>query len=243
MAVSLERVVQHQLQRRLGFERYLFWFSRAKSRMLRWDRNERDILQLVAMVPADGVVLDIGANIGIMTVPLARRAHRGTVHAFEPIPENVSVLRRVVASERLSNVEIHPIALGDEDGHLQMVMPEQEHVRMQGLSHVATDDDEPGVRYEVAVRRLDDIEALADLNISAIKVDVENFEAQVFRGGAQLLKRCRPVVYTELWANDVREECFELFGQLGYSVAVSVDGRLETYDPERHRQHNFFFRP
>src|SRR5215831_17361908 len=44
--------------------------------------------------PTDGdVVLDLGANIGLFSIWIARRAPTATVLAFEPFPENCSTLR------------------------------------------------------------------------------------------------------------------------------------------------------
>jgi FkbM family methyltransferase len=241
--VSLERFVQHQMQRVLGFDRYLYWFSRVKSRTLRWDRYEKDVRRFIEMIPTGAAALDIGANIGIMTAPMARRVtERGTVFAYEPIPENLAVLRRIVA--RYDQVEVHGVALGDEAGELQMVMPVQEQVRMQGLSHVAgPDDEDAGQRYTVRVCRLDDRPELDGVDVAAIKVDVENFEAHVFRGGRALLERCRPLVYTELWDGPVRGETFELFEEMDYAVRVLDGNRLVAHDPAVHQQHNFFLCP
>ena len=46
-------------------------------------------------VPPDGVVWDIGANVGLYTLAAARAVgRRGLVVAFEPVPENLAYLRR-----------------------------------------------------------------------------------------------------------------------------------------------------
>ncbi len=240
----MKRVVQRLAQRVLGFQRYLFWFSRFKIATLRWDRKEGAVLHFVEQLPRHGVVLDIGANIGIMTVLLARHMTGGVVHAFEPIPENFSTLGRIVAHSRLDNVVLHQLALGDEAGELRMVMPEQQHVRMQGLSHaVDVGAADEGTRYSVPQVRLDDLEVLDGADVVGIKIDVENFEQFVFRGGRGLLERCRPPVYTELGSDENRDVCFELFDELGYSVGVLDGGQVVAYDPDRHDVHNYFMTP
>lgn len=242
----MERLVQSVLQRLLGFDRYLRWFSRAKIRTLRWDRNERDVLHFISQLPEDGVVLDIGANIGIMTVLMARRVSRGRVHAFEPIPENFRTLRANVEHFGLTNVSLHQLALGDEEGELEMVMPEQQHVRMQGLSHVVGapgSGDPVGQRYHVPQVRLDDLDVLADTPIAGIKIDVENFEQYVLRGGRRLLEQWHPPIYAELGPNENRARCLELVESLGYWPGVLEDGRVVPFEPGRHHQHNFFLVP
>lgn len=242
----MERLVQSVLQRVLGFDRYLRWFSRVKIRTLRWDRNERDVLHFISQLPRDGVVLDIGANIGIMTVLIARRVDRGRVHAFEPIPDNFRTLEANVEHFGLTNVSLHQLALGEEQGELEMVMPEEQHVRMQGLSHVVGapgSGDPDGRRYQVPQVRLDDLEVLADTPIAGIKIDVENFEQYVLRGARQLLTRWHPPIYAELGPNENRERCLELVESLGYWAGVLDGDHVVPFDPARHGQHNFFLVP
>lgn len=242
----MERKIQHLLQRLLGFQLYLYVFSRFKAATLRFDRNERDVLALVAMMPRDAVVLDIGANIGIMTVHLARRVTGGVVHAFEPVPDNLEVLRRIVRRRRLTNVIVHDIALGESSEPLEMVMPVESSVRMQGLSRVLTggeSDPSRGERYLVRQRRLDDLEELSGVEVAGIKIDVEDFEQFVFAGARRLIERCRPIVYTELGEGENRRVSMELFAELDYRVGVFDGRRLVAWDPDRHDKHNFFMVP
>ena len=241
----MKRLVQRYLQKALGFDSYLFWFSRFKIATLRWDRKEGAVLHFIEQqLPRQGVVLDIGANIGIMTVLLARHLTGGVVHAFEPIPDNFRALSRIVSHYGLTNVVLHQVALGEESGELQMVMPEERRVRMQGLSHaVGVGAAQDGTRYSVPQVRLDDFEALDGADVVGIKIDVENFEQFVFRGGWALLERCHPPVYTELGSDENRDVCFELFADLGYSVGVLDGHQVVAYDRGRHEVHNFFMTP
>src|SRR5262245_47046773 len=62
-------------------------------------------------------IFDIGAHIGLMTVPLAKRAGcEGNVFAFEPTPTTVEVLKKTVKLNGLSNVSIEPCAISDKKG-------------------------------------------------------------------------------------------------------------------------------
>src|SRR5262245_38631853 len=61
--------------------------------------------------PGDAV-LDIGANVGFHTVLLSRLVGAtGTVHAYEPDPDNVALLGRNLSENRCVNAEIHSVAL------------------------------------------------------------------------------------------------------------------------------------
>ena len=64
---------------------------------------------------AGGVVLDIGANIGLFSVMAAER-QRCRVFAFEPHPENIRFLRRNVSAIRMVKVTVCESAVSDLSG-------------------------------------------------------------------------------------------------------------------------------
>ncbi len=241
----MKKIVQSVLQKLLGFRRYLIFFAWFKIKTLRRDNKEKDFFFFLELLPEDATVLDIGANIGIMTVHIAKKCVKGHVHAIEPIPENFSTLDSIVKRFHLSNVSLHNYALGVETGELKMVMPEVENVKMQGLSHAVHEsitEYNEGQFYTVPVYTLDGLKKSFG-TVRGIKIDVENFEYFVFKGGENMLREDRPVVYCELWDNENRDNCFALFRKLGFSIQVLNDGMLESYDPERHQTQNFFFLP
>jgi len=64
------------------------------------------------------VILDIGANIGTATLYFAHRFPDAKIYAFEPVPDNFALLERNVKG--LANVTALPIALGSQDGELEI---------------------------------------------------------------------------------------------------------------------------
>lgn len=239
----MKKLVQSILQKLFGFERYLVLFSWFKIKTLSRDKKEGDFLFFMSMMPEDALVLDIGANIGIMTVHLAQKCKRGTVHAIEPIPENFSTLGKIVRRFKLSNVKLHQFALGAEKGELEMVMPKVQNVKMQGLSHVVHEsitEFNEGEIYKVPQHRLDDLPEMVN-GVKGIKIDVENFEYFVFKGGENTLSTYGPVIYCELWDNENRALCFEFLEGLGYQTKVLQDGELVLFNAGVHKQQNFFF--
>jgi len=240
-----KKVIQATLQRLLGFENYLFVFSLFIMSTIRWNQKEGDIKHFMRMLHPEDTVLDIGANIGIMTVLLSRTCPQGRVIAFEPIPENIRALKKLIRFLKLKNVDIQPVALGNKECYLEMRMPVMKGVKMQGLSHVHHPDiegyDTSYKRYQIPQHRLDDL--LLTSTVQAIKIDVENYEYYVLQGGEKLITRDRPLIYMELWDNDNREKCMDLLSDWGYTVKVLVNRKLVVFDPERHSHQNFFFIP
>lgn len=244
---SVKKGVQSILQRILGFDQYLFMFSLMKMRTLKWDQRESGFQYFLNLLEKDDVILDIGANIGIMTGLLAETCPEGTIHAFEPVPENFRALKKIVKYVNGKNVLLHNIALGEHEGEVEMAMPMVKGVRMQGLSYIKDKSIEGYTSehksYKVPLKSLDQIPELFEKRVAAIKLDVENYEQFVLRGAKNLITTFKPIIYTELWANDNREICFHLLQSMGYSPKVVVNKQLVPYESSIHDHQNFFFIP
>lgn len=238
----IKNTIRNWCQELLGFDRYLFIFALVTIYRARVLKNEKEFLFFSGMINDDGIILDIGANIGIMTVLLAKKLLSSTVYAFEPVPANISTLKNIVRFYKLSNVKIFETALGDKDGEAKMIMPVMGHSRMQGLSHVVDIGEEKEGVFPVPMQQLDTIPELQPLEkISAIKIDVENFEYYVLKGGENLLRKHRPIIFCELWKDERRELCFTFVKALGYKVKVFEKGRLVDFNGQEAL--NYFFLP
>ncbi|MBA3971575.1 MAG: FkbM family methyltransferase [Bacteroidetes bacterium] len=240
-------MIKYILHKLLGFKNYLFIFSLFKIRTLKRDKNEKDFFAFLQLIPANTLVLDIGANIGIMTVHLAK-VKGVTVYSFEPMPTNIDAFAKIIKWFKLTNVKLFEIALGNSEGEVEMVMPVISNVRMQGLSHVVHDsipENNDGEKFRVPLRMLDNMIELtnAPKRISAIKIDVENFEFFVLDGAKQIIAKNKPVIYAELWDNENREKCFRLLKGLNYKTVVVVDKQAVQYDPAVHVTQNYIFLP
>jgi FkbM family methyltransferase len=186
----------------------------------------------------------VGANIGIMTAHLSKNFPSDRIFAIEPMPDNLSVLTKIVNKEQLNNVKIVPFAVGAEAGKLQMILPQNGKTKMQGLSHVKCDEIEEwneGQEFEVEVKTLDEL--FSSEKIQGIKMDVENYEFHALTGATKILVEQRPIVYTELWDNENRTKCMDLMTQLNYCTKVVVSKKLVDFDRKIHSNQNFIFLP
>lgn len=245
--MRMKNAAKYILHKLLGFENYLFVFSLFKIYSLKRDKNEKDFFQFLKLIPENTAVLDIGANIGIMTVHLAK-IKDVVVYSFEPMPNNIIAFKRIVNYFKLNNVKLFEIALGNKEDEVEMVMPVISSVRMQGLSHVVHEsitENNEGERFKVPLKALDQLSELRneEKRISAIKIDVENFEFFVLDGAKGLIMKNQPIVYAELWDNENRSKCFTLFDQLHYKTLVAINNELVIFDPAKHVKQNFIFIP
>lgn len=236
---------KYLLQRLLGLERYLYVFSIFKINTLRYDKKENQFFFFMDQLPESGTVLDVGANIGIMSVPLAKRFPQVQVVAIEPIDFNVKTFKKIVEHYHLSNITLIEKAVGDNNGTIRMTVPLENNVVMQGLSHVSKNpnSNEQGVHFNLPIIKIDDIDQVKTATrVTGIKMDVENYEHEALKGSIETIKKHRPLIYIELWDNQNRSNCFELIRNLNYSVMVLQQGQLKEYANEPAVQ-NFFFVP
>jgi FkbM family methyltransferase len=148
------------------------------------------------------VVVDIGAHMGLYIAHLlGRLGSGGRMHAFEPSPTNIALLRR--AFREASNLSLHELALSDYTGKGSLTGEEN------SMATLEPTDGKAGT--PVVVTTLE--EALRQEPTSShwiLKMDVEGHEARVLRGGQRLFDAgLRPTVMLEYLpnlSNSAREE-------------------------------------
>ena len=67
-------------------------------------------------VGEDDVVVDVGAHIGVFSVFAAKKARKGRVYAFEPLPENFRLLKENIKRNNASNIVAANTALSSKKG-------------------------------------------------------------------------------------------------------------------------------
>lgn len=236
------------LQKTLGLSTYLYFFALFVIVKFKFDKNEKDIFHFLKLLPKEGIVLDLGANIGVTSYHLAKNLPVSQILSFEPLELNMNVLRKIKTKFNLQNIKEFQLAVGNDNTRIEMIMPVIDNVPMHGLSHAVHESIswyKTGLRFEVPMIKLDSLDELINTKrrITGIKIDVENFEYFVLKGAEQIIKKHKPVIYCELWDNQNRTDCISLLNSLGYSVFVLDKKELITFDPIIHIKQNFFFIP
>lgn len=181
---------------------------------------ELHVLRLIDTVlrPGDRAV-DIGGNIGMIALQMAKSVgETGTVECFEPNPACVKRIEWHKTENRLSQIKIHPVGLGEKDDILELRLL-GDHTGWSTFGHVEAAD----VRMiSVPVKVGDDVLFANETPIKLMKIDVEGFELNVLRGLAKTLEKHKPVLIMELIDKQLRDagassrEIFDLLGGLGY---------------------------
>ena len=211
---------------------------------LKSDDKEKDFFVFLDQINQPGSIMDIGANIGIMTYHLANKFPDVEILAIEPLPNNFSILSKIIKRYKLKNVKTFQLAVGNEESEVEMVLPLNGKVKMQGLAHVvheSIDEWNVGDKFKVKCKRIDDI--VGQQKIAGIKMDIENFEYFALLGAQEMLKRDEPIIYLELWENKNRDKCFEFLTELNYLPYVMHKNNLVIFNKNVHQKQNFIFKP
>lgn len=201
-------------------------------------KYESHMLSLfVESVPVGGTVLDIGANIGVYTLTAARKAgHRGRVFSVEPVSNNVQSLCAGVVGNGFSNVSILPVAASAAAGVVAMLRSANSS---NGI--VDTHVDRDVAESFVPSQRVDFLLAGLD-SLDVIKIDIEGHEPVAWPGIEALVRKHKPIVFTEFNPPAIRnhsrvlpEQYLEaLFGVAREVVALHLDGRrVACTNPDR----------
>lgn len=241
----MKSIIKRILQKILGLERYLYIFSVFMVYKLPWDKNEGDFTRFTKLIPQkEGLIIDIGANIGIMTCYFAKNFKHNHIIAIEPLPDNIKAMKKAINYFNCKNkVTIKEIAVGNETKNIEMVMPVIKSVKMQGLSHVVDSDNNnnEGIKHIVPCKRIDDLPDIQNKSVIAIKIDVENYEYFALKGAKELLNKNKPPIYCELWENKNRTQTFELLTSIGYKIFCFENKKLKPYTKSNKNTQNFVF--
>lgn len=132
-------------------------------------------------------VWDVGANVGYYTHLFSDRVgNEGKIFAFEPSPVNFARLQRACAD--LTNVQLHPLGLGRDDGTLSFVQGADDLGATSRVIDVSSHPESGQIMVEIRAGQYL-IEKGEALPPNAIKIDVEGFELEVLQGlGKQQLQ-------------------------------------------------------
>lgn len=143
-------------------------------------------------------ILDIGGNIGVASRYLSHRFPAARVHAFEPVPANVALLRQNAAHS--NRIEVHAFALGGADGELMLSLPDASGFNQGGYSAFAGGHAQVGV----PVRQVEGALAAAGIDaVDVIKIDTEGAEFSILSAFPERVIAGAKWIYGELHSDGI----------------------------------------
>jgi FkbM family methyltransferase len=212
------------------------------SNHLKKELYENDLHQLALKIlldKPDGLVLDIGANLGTFCVPLARKIPKLKFHAFEPQRiVNYQLCANVVINS-LDNVQTYELALSDRDEQLNLVMPD--YTKETNIGAFSIDKEVRENEYECATTSVTNkiflvpLDLLTFSDVKLIKIDVEGHELEVLKGGIETIKRNNypPIIFEawtwKPWYQEKRTALFDYLKGHGYEITELGQNNLAQH--------------
>jgi FkbM family methyltransferase len=164
--------------------------------------------------PGDKVI-DIGANYGVYTLPMARKVGpSGHVWAFEPASSTAQFLAQGIEANGFGHVTLEQKALSSAPGSAKLAL--HVHAELRSIVHGAAP---PGGSELVQLVTLDDcMDRYRWQEIDLIKIDAEGEEANIVKGGRRFFADLAPLVQYELRkdATDINFAVIGDFAAIGY---------------------------
>lgn len=184
-------------------------------------------------LPKDGVILDVGANIGSIAVPVALRRPDLMIYCFEGLTRNFNFLERNIKLNDLSNVFVFNLVLSKVEGD-EIKFYYDEMFRGNSSIHNLYSNS-----YELHhTRTLDSvIKGLKLDRLDFVKIDTEGSESLIIKGAKEVLLKFKPDIHFEyncdyeiacgLEAGDSQRELLSLGYKLYNSSICSFSGKDE----------------
>ncbi len=184
------------------------------------------------LVHPDMVAYDVGANIGYVSLLLARRVGtQGKVYAFEALPENLDRLRQNLALNRLTEqvVVVHG-AVTEKQGTVRFLV----HAS-GGMGKVeGSAGREENYEASMSVRGFSLDEFVYEQGHPApqvVKMDIEGGEVLALPGMERLLREAGPTILLELHGSEAAQQAWETLSSAGYWISLMRRGFPKVTSP------------
>ena len=141
--------------------------------------------------------VDIGANIGHLTLIGAKKVGSGRVVSVEPHPRTFKFLNKNIKLNKLKNIKTYNFAIGDENNESL-------------FSDIRSDDQNfvgEGGSVTIDIKRLDNLNIDGIVNL--LKIDVEGYELFVLKGALETLSRTE-AIYVEVYETNFERYSYHL---------------------------------
>lgn len=193
------------------------------------------------------VVFDVGANVGWYTLNIRKKYPNMKVYSFEPCPLTYQRLKKNLELNKESTDRVYNIGLYKEDGEMDFYY-DSEASGASSLLNIREKDTINKIKVKMVKMDYWAEDAGVD-KVDFIKCDVEGSEFFVYQGGKELIKKNKPIIFSEMlrkWSakfNYTPNDIISFMKELGYGCYVIAGDRLKECPvvTEETIETNYFF--
>ena len=212
------------------------------SNHLKKELYENDIHQLALKIlldKPDGLVLDIGANLGTFCVPLAQKIPALKFHAFEPQRIIYYQLCANTIINSLGNVYTYEAGVSNREADIELEVPD--YATEGNIGAFSIDKEVRENEYECRTNGgkekmiLMTLDSIGFENVRLLKIDVEGHELEVIKGGIETIKANNypPIIFEawtwKPWYQEKRKALFDYLEGHGYKIEQLGENNLARH--------------
>ncbi|MCR8844812.1 FkbM family methyltransferase [Paenibacillus sp. SC116] len=172
-------------------------------------------------LPAQSVVVDVGANIGNHSLFFGKICNTQKVYSFEPYLPTYQILEKNIQLNQIEHVVVpYLLALGSSRANANVNVVNDSNMGMNRIVE--------SVDGEILIDTLDSVIYNRTTRIHMIKIDVEGMGIEVLKGAAKIIKRDNPLIYIEAETDKELIEINDLLSPVGYK-AIACFNHTPTY--------------
>ncbi len=217
---SIRKVTRNGINFCLDISDLVDWF-------IYFNLNDDSNKKLFELCAKDSIVLDIGTNNGAVLLRLCKIANEGFVFGFEPDPYNYERSLINLGLNDCKNYKVLNTGLGEKIESGVIVVVDANNL---GMNKILQDGSE-GIK--INLNTLNNFSKVNNLTkIDLIKIDTEGFEMKILKGGDNILKKFKPVLFIELDDDNLKEQGYsakELINYLNdfyYVIKIAISGKI-----------------
>lgn len=198
------------------------WLSESGNHSYWLGTYEKDYVKAFTQYLRPGfVVFDIGAHAGYFTLNASRIVgNEGQVFAFEPLPHNISLLKKHLRLNSCTNVTLFETAVAGTSGRKRFIS------RNSFMGHLSGKGE-----LEVEVITLDGLMLQKNFVVPhAIKIDVEGHDYWVLKGAEKLIRENRPTLFISTHGKNNRDRVLQLLEDWQYQLTMIGQGSETNAD-------------
>lgn len=178
---------------------------------------------LPMLVQSGDTVLEIGGNIGYYTLLLSQLVgEKGAVITVEPNPESFTLLKLNLRLNRVTNVELHQLAIGNKDGCANLYTSYSSNL----CTLKPSIEGENISSIEVRTTTIDAFVKKLAKPVQVIRMDIEGLEKEALEGAEFTLEHYKPRLFIEFHVKKLgiknAEMTLEFLYRKGYEETILI---------------------
>jgi FkbM family methyltransferase len=196
---------------------------------------------LTTVIPKNPTIIDVGANIGFISLKLAKIFPQAQVYAFEPTYYAMEKLKKNLDLNPILSARVEPIHsfVGEQSSKRSAYVafsswPIDTFKGDKNKHEIHLGEEKEATLNQISIDDFVKINKIEKIDL--IKIDTDGYELNVIKGSMKTLKKDRPIVVFEYGNYLLREkgidplEYFQLFQSIGYSLRDLKRHRIITIE-------------